>query len=133
MKKFVFMLVAALVAVTTSISFSSCNNSDTPSEIAMFTVKANVSYEGFTIEEEKVLEPLTKWEKVSGNMTESEARSKVDGAAIDMMYRSTKLASMLGNGQKVNIAFCLYRGGTPKGSPIYTKTVVISTMGAQIK
>lgn len=130
MKKYLLMLMAALVAITTSFTLVSCGDDDDDQyKEGYFTLKAEAKLEGFSAAEmEEILGQPTS-ETATNYMSEIQAKTYAESIGIKIRNLFLSVYDMFKDGQKVTYTVSLYRGKSASGTPIFVKKFEVTKSG----
>lgn len=131
MKKYLLMLLAAFAVVTTSFTFVSCSDDEDTPTTDYYTLEPIFDYQGFSDQELALLEQLKVLKPVTQQMSEFQARQIVETGMTQMenLIVQMQMPQSFKSGQKLTITYKLYKGRTASGTPILTKTIVVTKDG----
>ena len=130
MKKYLFLLVAAIVSFTTSFTLTSCGSDE-----ETYAMKSEIVLENLNEEQTAVLQDLINTTKdvTVGVHTYAIAKNSVDLGCEKLRSGFEGLKAMLKDGQKITYTINLYKGGSATGSPIYSKSIITTKDSVTIK
>lgn len=128
MKKYLLMFIAAIAAITVSLTVSSCDDKD---DIKAFTVSADVEFVGLSVEELKVVEPLIKFQSITLVLSENQANTLLDKTEGEAKKAFQTVCPMLKEGQKVVFVLKLHKGSDSSGEVMSTRTITITEDGVK--
>ncbi len=128
MKKFLFMLLAALTTITSSLTLVSCSSEDDePTDVvSAYTIMPTAKFEGIDEETQKMIDEYAGLKPITVETTELQAKVLIDTVLSTMKTKLLPLTDELEPGQKLTFIVDLYKGTEAKGKPIYTKQIVIT-------
>ena len=129
-KKILFVMLVAIATFATS----SCSKDD-PAAIATYTLESNIDFANFSAEDQQIIQELK--DMLPGPQTTVNTlnfmKTIADELAAKFASNMSKIAQGLKGNQTVTFKVNVFKGATASGSPVYTKTVIATKNGVELK